>query len=453
MNEPSSFLGRRRNKTSLYGVFTSLDDFLSVARLPCKAATSQSGMICKARCKRTRTAYLLKMYRYEGDNAGFCLSEIHALTKIAEHPHLIKFVDYFETDAHMVMVLRWSSGGDLLMAINNARQRFTEQMVFNGVLRPVLQVLQKLHESHIIHRDIKPENIVLDTDGTAILVDFGLSIDSEKYTPRACVGTLDFVAPEMLQNCDKNASVRTEIESGTSAARPAAYGSKVDLWSVGVLAYELLIGRLPFTGDIHSLSTPERIVRNTQHVDIATANISTSAKSFLGLCLQTDPAARAEAASLLEHPAIQRYSILSRTQQAPPSRLEGLVALLIHKDIPTIKSHASTLSELGMTGMGCSNAKQACALLQDGMTPHIVFIDLVIAKQSLGEIRERLKQKVPVIVFVDRYAGRTLVDDSPYNTPEGAADLDVSMYATSPMELQTMHDVATLFLDAGAPKM
>lgn len=87
--------------------------------------------------------------------------------------------------------------------------------------------LEHLHENHIIHRDLKPENILVSADGHIVLTDFGLAkeqvVDHDSGATTWC-GTIEYMAPEMLQG--KN------------------YGKSADFWSLGILIYDMLNGRV-----------------------------------------------------------------------------------------------------------------------------------------------------------------------------------------------------------------
>merc|ERR1712106_599079 len=100
-------------------------------------------------------------------------------------------------------------------------------------------VLECLHERSIVFRDVKPENVMLDAQGYIKLVDFGIA---KKFAENECrtytiVGTLFYMAPELLQGM--------------------GYGLDVDIWSLGVMFYELVVGRIPF-GD--GATTPNEVI-------------------------------------------------------------------------------------------------------------------------------------------------------------------------------------------------
>jgi aurora kinase len=99
--------------------------------------------------------------------------------------------------------------------------------------------LKYLHKKHIIHRDIKPENILVGIHGEIKISDFGWSVHTPGNRRKTFCGTLDYLPPEMLKGGD--------------------YGEKVDLWSLGVLTYEFLVGEAPFEDT--QIMTQKRIAR------------------------------------------------------------------------------------------------------------------------------------------------------------------------------------------------
>lgn len=196
------------------------------------------------------------------------------------------------------------AGGELYDSLLE-RRRFPELLV-NQIISQLLETVAYLHNCGIVHRDLKPENILLSTklpatptglpDDTQIkITDFGLSricgMDELIFEP---CGTLAYVAPEVLTL--------------------KGYNSKVDIWSVGVIMYLLMSGRLPFpvarraappTGS-NGKDNPQQLHSNDVYKQLVFEgavwdNVSSSAKDLLRKLLQADPQKRVSAQEALQH--------------------------------------------------------------------------------------------------------------------------------------------------------
>lgn len=108
--------------------------------------------------------------------------------------------------------------------------------------------LKYLHSKHVIHRDIKPENILVGHTGEIKISDFGWSVHSPGNRRTTYCGTLDYLPPEMI----------------VPQTPGGSYDEKVDLWSLGVLAFELLVGEAPFEDS--PLATTRRIAKGDLRV-------------------------------------------------------------------------------------------------------------------------------------------------------------------------------------------
>lgn len=150
------------------------------------------------------------------------------------HPHIIQVFDFDVQDGTSFMVMELLEGDTLRARLNDYRLR-GEPMPRGEVLRVLLDVLDGLgyaHEAGMIHRDIKPANIMLTRRGETVLTDFGIAqiIGATRHTAAgALMGTLNYVAPE--QGLEGRSDPRS------------------DLYSVGIVAYEMLTQRIPFDAD------------------------------------------------------------------------------------------------------------------------------------------------------------------------------------------------------------
>lgn len=199
------------------------------------------------------------------------------------HKHILTFYAAIEDDKAFYIILKMAINGDLF---NYTRViyggKIPEQTFITNYLTPLLLALDYLHDHGILHRDLKPENILIDSRGYPCICDFGLSIKSYKERPRSIVGTLEYMAPEVL------------------IARRPPFTESVDVWAIGVLAYELITGKCPFAGSDDNI-IKKRICENI--VDY-TQICSLQLRDFVQHCLQTDPKMRPPIKRLLQHPCI-----------------------------------------------------------------------------------------------------------------------------------------------------
>lgn len=150
------------------------------------------------------------------------------------HNNIVGIYNHFEEDSSCYLVIEYAGGGQVYSKMMSlAGKRFSEPQAARMVYELCL-ALDYLHKRSIIHRDIKPENLLLSDNtptATVKLADFGWSNfeESSKKRETYC-GTVDYLAPEM-------------------ADRQHKHDRGVDIWSVGVLIYELLTGRAPFSLD------------------------------------------------------------------------------------------------------------------------------------------------------------------------------------------------------------
>lgn len=160
------------------------------------------------------------------------LREARAIARL-EHPNIITIYQYGEQDGIYFLAMKLIRGNDLAHELSHLRQAGERMEVTKAllILEQIAGALDVAHAANIVHRDIKPSNILLDQTHHAILTDFGLVFQpSVDTTSGASFGTPRYIAPEQAMS--------------SSNALPQS-----DLYSLGVIAYQMLVGQTPFTGD------------------------------------------------------------------------------------------------------------------------------------------------------------------------------------------------------------
>jgi serine/threonine protein kinase len=149
-----------------------------------------------------------------------------------DHPHIVPVYDVGRTDDGLCFVVsKFIEGSDLAKTIKDARPSFHESA---ELVATVAEALHYAHTRGLVHRDIKPGNILIDATGKAFVTDFGLALKDEDFgTGARLAGTPAFMSPEQA----KGEGHRVDGRS--------------DIFSLGVVLYELLTGRRPFRGDTH----------------------------------------------------------------------------------------------------------------------------------------------------------------------------------------------------------
>lgn len=159
-------------------------------------------------------------------------------------PNIVKALDAFADDLHYYIVMEYCEGGDLLEWILKRKKALHERDALASIVVPLLNTLCQVHSMGIIHRDIKLENIFLGKDLRVLLGDFGLTMSSHQESAISPVGTVEYMAPEVLALPPVDMIMRKAVDPLT--IRPN--DDKVDIWALGVTLFELVTGKLPFNG-------------------------------------------------------------------------------------------------------------------------------------------------------------------------------------------------------------
>jgi serine/threonine protein kinase len=222
--------------------------------------------------------------------------EIKILSMI-NHPNIISIEDVFESDKKVKIVLELCSSKNLMDKINTSPDRRLDESECAKITFDIAKSLKHLHSKLVIHRDLKPENVLFQ-NGILKLTDFGsasAAYKKKKYlnnianvSMKTMIGTPFYVAPEVV------------IGNG--------YGNQVDLWSLGVIIYQMLCGYHPFDTNKGINYLYQQIKQcNLKFDNNLWKDVSNDAKDLVTKLLVKDPKKRITADQLLKHPWILNH--------------------------------------------------------------------------------------------------------------------------------------------------
>lgn len=196
------------------------------------------------------------------------------------HPNVLRMFGYFYDESRVYLILEFAPRGEMYKVLQKQPHgRFDDARTAKYV-RQLADALKYCHSKKVIHRDIKPENLLLDMKGDLKIADFGWSVHAPSSRRATMCGTLDYLPPEMVEG--------------------SFHDEKVDLWSLGVLCYEFLVGKPPFETESHQ-ETYQRIIK----VDIRWPDVVCSgARDLISKLLQKKPENRLPLERVMEHPWI-----------------------------------------------------------------------------------------------------------------------------------------------------
>jgi len=239
------------------------------------------GLVWKVIHKKTQKVYCIKVIQKQGIIEQKLVPQMNReieIMYILNNPHCLRLKNHFEDDNNFYLVMPLASKGQLYRVLKKFR-KFDERTAAQ-ILRETISALQYLHSFNppIIHRDIKPENLLLNEGGRVLLADYGWSnFNTEGDVRKTFCGTPEYIAPEML------------LKKG--------HDTRVDIWSIGILMFELLAGYSPFVA-----KTNQELYQNIRRLKIQwPKDMPPLAKNLISKILKLNPLDRPSFDEILNH--------------------------------------------------------------------------------------------------------------------------------------------------------
>ena len=271
------------------------------------------------------TKKLDRAFSEKPKNIKLLANEIILLKKI-NHPNIVRLIDLKKTKSHCYIIMDFCNGGNLSGCLKKYmatyRRPFSEEIV-QHIMKQVVNGINFLHSNKIIHRDLKLDNILVtfpsESDKKSLnmmkaiakIIDFGFATKlhaSKSNLAYTILGTPANMAPQILE----------KIESKTPNHQ--GYDEKVDIWSLGTLCYEMLVGHWAFCGS----SIQELSQKVKQGKYSLPTNLSKEVISFINSMLQTDPNKRLSARDLLKHDFLVKN--VKQFQPIDVRKISGMVS-------------------------------------------------------------------------------------------------------------------------------
>ncbi|EGS19152.1 calcium/calmodulin-dependent protein kinase-like protein [Thermochaetoides thermophila DSM 1495] len=355
------------------------------------------GMVREADSPYGRVAVKIILKRNVRGNEQMVLDELHLLQTL-NHPHIVKFVDWFESRDKYYIVTQLATGGELFDRICE-RGKFTEKDA-SQTIKQILEAVDYLHKHNVVHRDLKPENLLYltrDADSDLVLADFGIAkmLGHKDELLTTMAGSLGYAAPEVMMR--------------------QAHGKPVDMWSMGIITYVLLCGYSPFRSENLQDLIDECNACNVVFHERYWRDVSDDAKDFILKLLRPRPEDRWTSEQALRHPwltgksasdhnllpEIRAYLARARLRRGIEmvklaNRIEALKAQEAdpeNSDIPQDATLAADQSRLNPTGaVGADGQPEGRRQLSRAIKSAI-FREVVLAKVREMKQQEETQRK------------------------------------------------------------
>jgi len=293
------------------------------------------GRVMKAVDKTNGTHYALKIIEMSKKADRDALrNELYLLRRI-QHPNIVRVVASYEDASNMYMLMELCTGGELWRKVKKDKVHFEENDV-KKIMRKALSAICYMHEEGMCHRDLKLENFLYESekpDADIKICDFGLSIEHNGKAMSKRLGTIEYLAPEVIRE---------------------DYTDKCDMWSLGCICYELLVGKTPYVDpDGDNQKTMINIIKcETPFKEERWLSLSKHCRSFVEFLLQEDTEKRWNADQALRHPWLKEAEGKDRAYSDDHSAIVKIAAesFRMYDAQPKVKQAAMMALALSTAG-------------------------------------------------------------------------------------------------------
>ena len=242
------------------------------------------------------------------DAFKYLKNEIFILQKL-NHPNIVKYENIKKTTKHFYIVMEYCNGGELSKALEKYQEKYEKpfsQEIVQHIMRQIIDAFKYIHSQKIIHRDIKLENILLNFESekdkeelnmmkaTVKIIDFGFAcIVNKSNLMYSILGSPINMDPIILRKLSSK---------NKGKARELGYDQKADIWSLGTICYEMIIGKSAFDSE----SMDELVDKIEKGTYTIPTNLSREIISFINGMIQYDPKARLSCEELSRHPFLTK---------------------------------------------------------------------------------------------------------------------------------------------------
>ncbi|MGD0414535.1 MAG: tetratricopeptide repeat protein [Terriglobales bacterium] len=288
------------------------------------------GAVYKARDRELDRLIALKVIRPELATDPAILQRFKQeliLSRNITHKNVVRIYDLGEAEGIRFISMEYVDGEDLRTILRREGKLSPKDAI--AVVEQVCRALDSAHSEGVIHRDLKPQNIMRDKHGRIVVMDFGLARslgDSGLTQTGAIVGTMEYMSPEQ--------------------ALGSTLDQRSDIFSVGLIFYELLTGKAPYEADTAIASLMKRTREQARSASDVDASVPRSLSAIVSRCLEREPANR-------YHSAVELLQQLATWEANPNISAETLSKMIAH---PIVRPSRFSLDLPGKSWMWIAGA-------------------------------------------------------------------------------------------------